>query len=120
MFAFPSASELQGFVGDSIGQISLDPFQVQFAFRSARRLVAALRVEHVEPDGRAWAYDCVASEGPPLLLHRLLGRPVVAVEREDLRLTLALDDGSALRVFSELGPYESGAIWMAERDRIVF
>jgi hypothetical protein len=120
MHAFPPASELEGFVGDAIGQLSLDPFQIRFVFRSGRTLVAALRVEHVEPDGRTWPYDCVASEGPPLLLHRLLEQSIVAVAREELCLTLRFNGGAALRVFSDLSPNESGQIWTDGRDWTVF
>ena len=110
MHPFPPAEELQCFVGDAIAQVSLDPYSVQFSFKSTRRLVAEQRIEHVEPDGTVWTYDCQAEERAPVILHRLLYRPIVAVEREDLRLTFRLDDGSALSVVSELGSYESGHI----------
>ena len=120
MHPLPPASELQRFVGDAIGQVWLDPFQTRFIFRGGSSLVAALRVEHVEPDGRRRPYDCVASEGAPLLLHRLLERPIVAVEREELCLTLKFEGGAALRVFSDLGPYESGQIWTDDRNWTVF
>ena len=120
MYLFPPASELQSLLGEVLAQVSLDPFQVQFRFESGRCLVAALRIEHVEPNGTVWPYGCEAWEGPPLLLHRLLQHRVAAVAREDLRLTLTFDDGSALRVFSDLGPYESGQLWSSNDDWIVF
>lgn len=120
MRPFPPAAELQCLLGEVLAQVLLDPFQVQFSFESARCLVAALGIEHVEPDGTVWAYGCSASDGPPLLLHRLLQRSIAAVAREDLRLTLTFDDGSALRVFSDLGPYEAGQIWASDGTLIVF
>ncbi len=120
MHPFPPAKELQCFVGDAIAQVSLDPFAVQFSFESRRRLVAAQRLELVEPDGTPWIYDCEAAEGAPLILHRLLYRRIVAVEREDLRLTFRIDDGSALSVLTELGPYESGHIEAPEIGFAVF
>jgi hypothetical protein len=107
-------------VGEVLAQVLLDTFQVQFKFESGSCLVAAFRVEHVEPNGTAWPYGCEAWEGPPLLLHRLLQHRVAAVAREDLCLTLTFDDGSALRVFSDLGPYESGKLWTRDGDWIVF
>ena len=64
MHSFPQAEELQCFVGDAIAQVLLDPHAVQFSFESMRRLVAALGIEHVEPDGTIWTYDCRAAERP--------------------------------------------------------
>jgi hypothetical protein len=120
MLPFPPADDLQCFVGDAVAQVSLDPNGVQFSFESMRRLVAELRIEQVEPNGTVWAYDCEAAAGPPLILHRLLGKRIVAVQREDLRLTFQIEDGSALIVVTELGPYESGHIEAPDSDLVVF
>jgi len=120
MQPFPPVAELQDFVGDAIAQVWLDPHGVQFVFESMRRLVAEQRIEHSEPDGRIWAYDCEAGAGPPLILHRLLYRRIVGVEREELRLTFRFEDGSTLAILSELGPYESGHFCAADGDIVVF
>jgi hypothetical protein len=112
---------LQCFVGDAaVCHIWLDPHSVQFRFESKRRLLAAQNIEQVEPDGKLLAYVCLAAEGPPLILHRLLYRRITAVEREDFRLTFRIDDGSALAVLSELGPHESGHIQAPEVGFAVF
>jgi len=120
MQPFPPSEDLQCFVGDAIAQVSLDPHAVQFSFESMRHLVAEQRIEHVEPNGTVWSYDCQAAEGPPIILHHLLYRPIIAVEREELRLTFRIDDGSALTVLSELGPHESGHIKTPEKGFVVF
>ena len=120
MHPFPPAENLQCFVGDAIAQVSLDPHAVQLSFDSGRRLVAEQRIEQVEADGTVWAYDCQAAVGAPVVLQRLLYRAIVAVEREELRLTFRMDDGSELSVVSELGPYESGHIEAPEIGFIVF
>ncbi len=120
MHPFPPPESLQCFVGDAIAQVSLDPFGVQFSFESMRKLAAYQRIEHFEADGTVWGYACEGAEGPPLVLHRLLHRKIVAIERDDLTLTFRMDDGSALKVFSELGPYESGLIEGPERELTVF
>jgi len=120
MGSFPDVEQLQCFVGDAIAQVSLDPHSVQFAFESMRRLVAEFGIEHVEPDGTLWRYDCRAADGPPLILHRALYRPIVAIERTDLRLTFIFDDGSTLSVLSEIGPYESGQIFDPKTGFTVF
>lgn len=78
------------------------------------------RIEHSEPDGTVWAYDCQAEERAPVVLQRLLYLPIVAVEREDLRLTFQMDDGSSLAVMSDLDGYESGHIVAPELPFTVF
>jgi len=120
MYAFPPAANVQCFVGDEIGQVLLDPHSVQFSFASGRRLMAELGLEQIEPNGTVWAYDCEAAEGPPVILHRLVYRPIVAVERNDFRLTFRIEGGSALVVLSELGPYEAGHMETSEHGFVVF
>ena len=120
MHPFPPAETLKIFVGDAIAQASLDPYAVQFSFESMRRLVAEHQIEHIEPDGTIWDYDCQAAQRPPLVLHRLLYKPITRVDRDDLRLTFRFEDGSALSILSELGPYESGQIETPETGLIIF
>jgi hypothetical protein len=116
MHPMPPAEHFQPLIGDEIAQVCLDPYQVQFAFSSGRLLVAEHVIEHIEPDGTTHGYDCQSSDKPPVLLHRLLSGPIVAVEREELALTLRFEDGSALRIYSMLGPYESGHSYMTPND----
>ena len=120
MRPFPPSEGLQFFVGDSIAQICLDPYGLQFNFKSQRHLVAELGVEQVEPNGTVWLYDCKSSEGAPLILHRLLCRRITAVEREELRLTFQIEVGSALTILADIGPHESGHIDAPETGLIVF
>ena len=120
MYPFPPSDTLQFFVGDAIAQVSLDPYSLQFSFESMRRLVVEHAIEHAEPDGTIWAYDCQATERPPIVLQRLLYRPIIAVERQDHRLTFRINDGSSLAVMSKLGPYESGHIEAPEIGFTVF
>ena len=110
MEPFPPAAELAPFIGDAIAQVCLDPHGVQFSFDSGRRLVSEYRLEHSMPDGTSLVYECVAHEGPPLLLHRLLYKKIVALRRNDLSLTFEIEDGSSLTIFADIGPYESGNI----------
>ncbi len=120
MHPFPPAADLQCFIGDAIAQVTLDPYGVQFSFESMRGLVAEFGIEQIEPNGTVWPYDCEAAEGPPLILHRLLYRRIVAVEREDLRLTFRIEDGSALAILADVGSYESGHIVAPETGFVVF
>ena len=120
MHPLPPAAEFQSFVGDAMAQVFLDPFGLHFTFESMRWLAAYHRIEHIEADGSVWAYDCEAAEGPPLVLHRLLYRRIEAVEWEDLAVTFRMEGGSALKVLSELGPFESGLLGGPEKELAVF
>ncbi|MGK7864402.1 hypothetical protein [Falsiroseomonas sp. E2-1-a4] len=120
MHQFPPSDALQFFVGDAIAQVRLDPFSLQFSFEGMRRLVVEHRIEHADPDGTIWAYDCQATERAPVVLQRLLNLRIVAIEREELRLTFRFGNGSTLAVMSELGPYESGHIYAPEIGFTVF
>ena len=114
MHPMPPAEVIARFVGDAIAQVRLDPNAVQLAFESMRKIDVNERLEHVEADGTIWRYSCEAGNGEPLVVHRLLYKRIVAAERGELCITLHIEDGSSLSIFSELGPYESGMIWEAE------
>lgn len=117
----PPAELVARFVGDAIAQVRLDPYAVQLAFESTREIVVNEPLEHAEPDGTVWKYSCEAVNGEPVVLHRLLYKRIVAVERDELCIVFRIDDGSSLSIFSELGPYESGILWEAGRKEwIVF
>ena len=120
MRPFPPAETLQIFLGDSLAQVRLDPFGLQFSFESGRLIYAENAIIQTEPDGRAWLYDCQTDDRPPVILHRLLGQPIRNVEREDLRLTLTFDDGSLLAILSDLNGCESGAISTTETGYVMF
>ncbi|WP_164156986.1 hypothetical protein [Sandarakinorhabdus rubra] len=120
MHPFPSASTLDAFIGDEVAQVWLDPYGVRFIFESQSQIYAETSVMQIEPNGKEWLYECVGHDGAPVVFHRLLNKPIVSVEREDLRLILRMEDGSALVVYSELGSHESGHIIMGSGDFIVF
>jgi hypothetical protein len=110
MHTFPPSSKLQFLIGKELAQISLDPNSVQFRWSESGQITAQFDFEHIDGERNAHRYDCTAFNGPPLLLHRLIGRKVQAVEVEELCLTLVFDDGQLLRLWSEEGPYECGLI----------
>jgi hypothetical protein len=118
---FPPTSELQFLVGREFGQVCLDPFSIQFRFADGGQITVEHRIEHIQ-NGSVHSYDCQSQDGPPLYLHRLLQQPIISVEAEPLRLTLTFEDGAALRIHSEIGPYECGQIYPTENRQtsIVF
>lgn len=108
MQPFPPTSDLLAFVGDCFAQISLDPYAVQFEFDGGTRLVVEECLEHFSPDGSKCRYECDASSGPPLLLHHLLQKRIVSLDREDWSLTFEFEDGAKLVVNSDNINLESG------------
>lgn len=120
MHPFPPASTVNAFRGDAIAQVWLDPYGVRFLFESARQIYAETSVVHIEPNGTEWRFECVGHNGAAVVFHRLLYKPIAIVEREELCLTLRMEDGSALMINSELGPYESGHIIMRVGDFTIF
>jgi hypothetical protein len=120
MKPLPPVGELLHFQGDSITQIKLDPHGVQFQFESGWRLDARDDIQHLDREGTIWFYDGVAADGPPLVLHRLLYKPITAIDRQELSLTFNIEDGSCLTIFSEICPYESGVFWAPDGSYIVF
>lgn len=109
MMEFPPTTEMSHLIGDMLMQVRFDPHSTQFHFER-NFLISEFAVEHIEPDGTQWNYNCVAAEAPALMLHRLVGRTVTDVKSEGFRLTLLFDNGSALHVLSDDGPYEAGHI----------
>jgi hypothetical protein len=109
MYEFPPASELSSLVGETLVQICLDPHSTQFHF-GASRITAEFAVEQIEPDRTVWRYECVAFEGPSIMLHRLVGKRVTSIESEGLRLKIEFDNEAQLHLLSEIGPYECGQI----------
>ncbi len=117
MYEFPPASELQALIGETLAQVRLGPHGTQFHFENCR-IAAESAVEQIEPDGSVWRYECVAWEGAPIMLHRLVGKTVKTIDREALRLKIGFDNGAQLHLLTEIGPYECGQIDVG--DLIVF
>lgn len=120
MHPFPPQSTLEVFRGDAIIQVWLDPYGVRFLFESERQIYAEERIVQIEPDGTEWPCECEGHHGAPVVFHRLLYRQIVDVERSELRLTLRMDSGHALAIYSELGHYESGHFIWRVGDITVF
>lgn len=119
MRAIPSIAELPRFEGDAICQVWLDPWGVRFLFENGSQIYAEYGIEHHDPDGSVWRYGCQADGGPPLALHRLLYKRIVAVEHEELKLTLKTEDGASLTILSDISPYEAGHV-CAGGETVVF
>ena len=108
MQPFPSAESPKMLPGDRIAQIKLDPNSVQVLFESGLVLVVEESVEHVCVDQPSYVYRCEAWRDGPSLLHRLIQKSIVGIDRQDWSLALDLDDRSKLTVYSDDINFESG------------
>ena len=120
MHPFRPATDLQFLVGDEIAQIALDPYGVQFRFSSSCQISVEHLIEHVDERGAIHSYECRATSEKPLYLHQLLQHRVSSVDVEALCLSLIFANEAILRIFTEIGPYESGQIYLRDGDFIVF
>ncbi len=120
MQPFPPAQSLERLRGDSIAQVWLDPFGVRLLFESQLQIYVEEGLEHLEADGSLWSYECQSENRRPLVLQRLLYRPIEDVERQDYRLTLSFGDGVTLSILGSEGQYESGHIKTPEGAFEVF
>jgi hypothetical protein len=110
MHPFPPAADLQFIVGETITQIALDLWSLQFRFESGSQITVEGRIEHVDEEGHTHSHNCQNRLGEPLYLHQLLQHPISEVGAEPLCLSLTFASGAILRIFSELGKYECGHI----------
>ena len=60
MHAMPTEAELPSFKHDAICQVWLDPWGVRFLFESGPQVYAQYEIEHRDPDGTVWCYQCQA------------------------------------------------------------
>jgi hypothetical protein len=120
MHAFSPAQDLQFLVGEEIGQVCLDPWSLQFKFARGGQITVEGRIDHIDESGVVHSHDCAKRSREALYLHQLLQRSIATVGVEPLCLSLTLDTGAILRIYSELGPYECGQIYGVEGGVIVF
>jgi len=125
MKEFPPKEQLIFLVGCEVSSIVLQPFCIELIMsqcptrphESVSRgspdewisLASEHRLEHTMADREVASFDVQAGY-ENLNLHRLLGHRITRLSREDFVMRLVFDDGQALSVISEAGPYESGHI----------
>jgi hypothetical protein len=97
----------------------LDPFSLQFRFADGGQITVEGRIEHVDAGGVTHSYDCQKRIGEALYLHQFLQQSITMVETEPHRLSLTINGGAVLRIFTELGGIECGQI-IKDHRYIVF
>jgi hypothetical protein len=111
MHQFPPSADLQFLLGETFGQIALDPWSIQFRFAAGGQVTVEGQIEHVDEGGSTHPHDCENRTGEALYLHQLLQHPITAVDAEPLCLSLTFASGAILRIFTELGGFECGQIY---------
>lgn len=111
MHPFPPSDELSFLVGLEVGQVCLDPWSTQLRFSDGGQITIEGPYEHTDIHQVAHTHQTgdVQDRGP-VFLRDLIQKRIVAVQRSDWLLTLVFENGAALRINSEPGPYESGQI----------
>ena len=120
MQPFPLSKTLEPLIGDSVVQVRLDPNSVQILFGSGLVLMIEERLHHECNGLPPYRYQCEAWCDGPTLLHRLIQKSVVGLDREDWSLTILLDDGSKITVDSVDSNLESGHFAYPDGRVIVF
>lgn len=111
MHPFPPPDTLAFLVGKEIGQIALDPWGTQFRFSDSGCISIEGKFEHLDARGQSHSHqDSEEQDRGAVFFRDLLQQAVVGVAVEPLLLTLTFTNGSALRIYSDEGPYECGQI----------
>ncbi len=124
MYGVPADLDLRMFLGTTLVQICLGPFDMQFRFQTEHPFEGGpyLQIEGYwelrAADGEVLDHSPYAKgkRTPPVAqrvfrAHSLLGRTVASFSLEPPEsLTLVFDDGQQLRVFDDSDRYESFAI----------
>jgi hypothetical protein len=112
MHSPPPANELNFLVGLEIGQVSLDPWSLQFRFSDGGQITVEGPIEHIDPSGQShWHQNSEDQDRGPVFFREILQRKIVQIGSEPDCLTLFLDDQAQLRIVAQTGPYESAQIY---------
>jgi hypothetical protein len=117
MHPFPPRRDLEFLVGETLSQICLNPFSLDFAFENGSAITAEYSVEYVSSDGISSRHDIQKQLAPePVRFHRCIGKTVTDIAVSDLRLSVKFGGGDVLHIETDLGRYESGQIRSGARS----
>jgi hypothetical protein len=112
MHPFPPANEL-AFVLNApsrLVQVAINATSLRLVFENGCHVDVALNLVYVRPDGTEIAYDVEWYREKPLEFHNLLEQDAVSLETEGLEMRIGFSGGGALRLFTDIGPYEAVAV----------
>jgi hypothetical protein len=110
MRVFGPRDTLTFLIGETLSQICIDPWSLQFRFESGTNILAEFQATFVAADGAE--ARCDIGQGMPALarIHDFLGKAVTDIGVSELQLDLMLEGGAILRLHTETGAYESVVI----------
>ena len=106
MSPFPPSSQVQFLLEGNawIIQITFHATTMAFQFANGCKIEVGGTLTYVSSDGIKVVHDKEWFRESPVLFHILLDKRLVAVDAEDLEMTLTFENGSQLIVHSEIGP----------------
>lgn len=110
MRPFPPISELAFLIGAKVESVAFGPYNVTLFFQGHSQITSEHIIEIVSPDERLDRYDVTAQLGDPGIFDHITGKGIVKLDTEDLALSLTFEDGTKIRIYTAIGPYESGQI----------
>jgi hypothetical protein len=111
VYPFPPKDEIVFLVGDTLTAVCLNPSNVNFIFESGSCINAEYAIAHEMSADVSHRYDVQQTLGPgPLYFHQLVGKQVLNLVVAETTLKLEFDNGEALIIEGDIGPYESGQI----------
>jgi hypothetical protein len=111
MYGVPSDLDLRRFQGDSLIQIALGEWQIQFRFQSGTNISVEGHWELKNSSGVLMDKAMENAKRENYKIHCLLGRTVLETMLEaPTSFTLVFDNGMSLTIFDDSEQYESFSI----------
>ncbi len=111
MHPFGPRETLTFLINDTLAQISIDPYSLQFSFESGTNVTAEFGVTFVAADGTQGYCDVQQQVMPSLTtVHDFISKVVTDIAVNEQRLDLIFSSGAVLQIHTDLGMYESGQI----------
>ena len=112
MHAFPPSEQLAFLVDRParLIQIAINATSLRFVFDNDCHVDAGGIVSYVKPDGVVVVYDREWFVEKPVEFHHLIDQNAISVTTEGLEMRIGFGNGSALLIYSDIGPYEAVAV----------
>jgi hypothetical protein len=111
MYGVPKDLDLRRFKGNSLVQIAVGKFEIQFHFASGNSIVVQGEWELKDQSGKLIDRDMENAARESYRIHHLLGRTVLATELDPPKsISLVFDNGMRLTILDSSDQYESFSI----------
>ena len=112
MTPFPPSDQVQFLLqGDAwITQVIINSYGVSFVFANGCQVDASAAISYTDEHGVETIHDREWFDERAIFFHRLLETPLHGVVTDGLAMTLTFEGGRRLIVYSDLQPYEAGAV----------